>query len=191
MIFSSEIIFANVIFNKATILSQAQSVGTRLIFQSTITPLEGKTDNLVNFFQLSANTKLCAAHWDWRHRQFSEHFHSALSTFWHVIILRQDVFWDTVSFTTQTLCIGMHWVGLVCCFQPQRHRQELYQDVGAMSFGPSCYRKSVHVCCSLGETCWRMFWVGDVYTTWSWHRPHAHIGSTRFPSGPIDEKLYH
>ena len=56
MIFSSEITFANVIFNMATILSQAQSVGTYLIFQSTITPLEGKTANVVNFFQLSANT---------------------------------------------------------------------------------------------------------------------------------------
>ena len=34
------------------------------IFQSDVTPLEGKADILVNFFQLSTNTELFAARWD-------------------------------------------------------------------------------------------------------------------------------
>ena len=84
--------------------------------------------------------------------------------------------WDTIPFTTRTLHTRMPRVGLVYCFQLQRHWQDLYPDVGAMSFGPFCTRNGqVHVCSFFGETFGPVFSVAAYQSPRTCWRPPDHF----------------
>ena len=110
--------------------------------------------------------------------QLCGHFNTTLSSIWHIINLRYILYpvWDTIPFTTRTLHTRMLRVGLVYCFQPQRHWRDLHHDVGAMSFGSPCSRNGqVNVCRFFGETFGAVFSVAAYQSPRTCWRPPDHF----------------
>ena len=110
--------------------------------------------------------------------QLCGHFNTTLQNIWHIINLRYILYhvWITISCTTRTLHTRMPRVGLVYCFQLQRHWRDLHPDVGAMSFGPFCTRNGqVHVCSFFGETFGPVFSVAADQSLWPCWRPRDHF----------------